>query len=234
MSDSVFKILSSIDITTMVQKKGNFWYMPWSNAVREITKTYPDFAWEFTSYEGLPYLETKIGFFVECQATVEGITKRQMMPVLDFKNQTNMSPMASDINKSQMRALAKVISLFGLGLDLWAGEDLVGYDHIDRTEELKAKSDKFNSLYDEGKEPIVLWGYIDQFRDDEEFSQFIYKNFPKGHKTKVSDILRQARTMFFDYKSIFESGDDLAIEEAKNELSEIELKIINAGIKARS
>lgn len=234
MSDSVFKVLSAIDITSMVQKKGQFYYMPWSNAVREITKNYPEFSWEFTSYEGLPYLKTEVGYFVECSATIGEQTKKQMMPVLDFKNQTNKSPNASDINKSQMRALAKVISLFGLGLDLWAGEDLVGYDQIDRTEEMKAKSDKFNSLYDEGKPPLVLWGYIDQFKDDEEFSQYIYKNFPKNHKTKVSDALRDGRVMFFEYKEMFEGDDEMAIEQAKEELSELELKIISAGISARN
>lgn len=122
---SVFKSLSGIDISTMVKKKGNFWYMPWSNAVREVTKNFPDFNWEFTSYDGLPFLKTELGYFVECSVTINGLTKKQLMPVLDFKNQTNMAPKASDINKTQMRALAKAIALHGLGLDLWAGEDLV-------------------------------------------------------------------------------------------------------------
>ncbi len=114
----------------MVRKKGQFWYLPWSNAVREVAKNYPDFDWDFTVYGeyNLPFLETKLGFFVECLVTIEGKTRKQMMPVLDFKNQTNMTPKANDINKAQMRALAKAISLHGLGLDLWAGEDLIGYD----------------------------------------------------------------------------------------------------------
>ena len=98
----------------------------------------------------------------------------------------------------------------------------------------KEYSEKFNSLYESNSEPLVLWGYIDQFRENEELSQYIYRNFPKGNKTKVSEVLKTARVMFFDYKSIFESGDELAIEEAKAELSDIELRIINAGIKSRS
>ena len=98
----------------------------------------------------------------------------------------------------------------------------------------KEYSEKFNELYESNSEPLVLWGYIEQFRDNDELSQYIYRNFPKGHKTKVAELLKVARQQFFDYKAIFESGDDLAIEEAKNELSEIELKIIDAGIKARS
>ena len=98
----------------------------------------------------------------------------------------------------------------------------------------KEFSDKFNELYDNNSEPLVLWGYIEQFREDEELSQYIYRNFPKGHKTKIAEILKNARAMFFDYKAIFESGDTLAFDEARAELSETEMRIINAGIKARS
>lgn len=97
----------------------------------------------------------------------------------------------------------------------------------------KEYSDKFNSLYDNNSEPLVLWGYIEQYRENDEVSQYIYRNFPKGHKTKVASLLKDARDMFFQYKVIFEGSDDSAIEEAKLELSEMEINIINAGIKAR-
>lgn len=100
-------------------------------------------------------------------------------------------------------------------------------------DEKKEYSEKFNRLYDNNSEPLVLWGYIEQYRENEEVSQYIYRNFPKGHKTKVAEILRTARQQFFDYKAIFESTDDSAIEEAKLELSEMEINIINAGIQAR-
>lgn len=98
----------------------------------------------------------------------------------------------------------------------------------------KEYSEEFNKLYEDNSEPLVLWGYIEQHRDNEEISQYIYRNFPKGHKTKVAEILKTARQQFFDYKSIFESGDTLAMDEARAELSEVEMRIINAGINARN
>jgi len=101
-------------------------------------------------------------------------------------------------------------------------------------DENKEYSEKFNSLYDNNSEPLVLWGYIEQFRTNDDLSQYIYRNFPKGHKTKIGKILVDARNMFFDYKAIFEGDDESAIEEAKLELSDIEIQVINAGIKARS
>jgi hypothetical protein len=124
MSDSIFKRLSNVDISGLVKPKGNFWYLSWSNAVREASKLYPDMNWEFTKWDDLPFLQTPVGYFVECSVTIGGITRTQMLPVLDHKNQTLKQPDAAAINKSQMRALTKAIALHGLGLDLWAGEDL--------------------------------------------------------------------------------------------------------------
>ena len=100
-------------------------------------------------------------------------------------------------------------------------------------DERQKRVDEFIELYSTNCEPLILWGYLDQFRHDEELSQYIYKNFPKGHKTKIAEILSDARRMFFDYKSIFESGDESAMEEAKAELSENELKVIDAGVRSR-
>lgn len=124
---SVFETLSSVDVAPVTQKKGNFSYLSWSNAVREMLKAYPDATWEFSEWECLPYLKTEVGYFVACKVTINGISRKQMMPILDFKNKAVLlGKLTSDqVNKAQMRALAKAIALHGLGLDLWAGEDLM-------------------------------------------------------------------------------------------------------------
>ncbi len=126
MSNDVFKVLNNVDVSQLTAKKGNFDYLSWSNAVREASKLFPEMTWEMTKWEHLPYLKTEVGYFVECSVTINGTVKTQMMPVLDFKNQTAKAPKANDINKSQMRALTKAIALHGLGIDLWAGEDING------------------------------------------------------------------------------------------------------------
>ena len=124
---SVFETLSSVDVTPVTQKKGQFSYLSWSNAVREVLKVYPKSNWEFREWNELPYQETPVGYFVVCTVTIEGISRTQRMPILDFKNKAVLpGKLTSDqVNKSQMRTLAKAIALHGLGLDLWAGEDLM-------------------------------------------------------------------------------------------------------------
>ena len=124
---SVFETLSSVDVTPVTQKKGQFNYLSWSNAVRELLKAYPSATWEFREWNELPYQDTPVGYFVVCTVTIDGIPRAQRMPILDFKNKAVLSgKLTSDqVNKAQMRALAKAIALHGLGLDLWAGEDLM-------------------------------------------------------------------------------------------------------------
>jgi hypothetical protein len=124
---SVFETLSGVDVTPVTQKKGQFDYLSWSNAVRELLKAYPKANWEFREWNELPYQETTVGYFVVCSVTVEEITRSQRMPILDFKNKAVITgKLTSDqVNKAQMRTLAKAIALHGLGLDLWAGEDLM-------------------------------------------------------------------------------------------------------------
>jgi len=124
---SVFETLSGVDVTPVTQKKGQFDYLSWSNAVRELLKAYPKANWEFGEWVDMPYLQTEVGYFVTCTVTVNRIARKQLMPILDFKNKAVLiGKLTSDqVNKAQMRALAKAIALHGLGLDLWAGEDLM-------------------------------------------------------------------------------------------------------------
>ena len=100
----------------------------------------------------------------------------------------------------------------------------------DRDKHLK----KIVELYESNAEPLVLWGFMQQFNGDDNLSQWLYGNFPKGHKGKIAAILKTGMGLFFDYKTIFESGNESEIEEAQQELSEIELRVIHAGIKSRA
>lgn len=124
---SVFETLSSVDVTPVTQKKGQFDYLSWSNAVRELLKAFPTATWDFREWDELPYQETPVGYFVVCTVTIDGISRSQRMPILDFRNKAviGKSLTSDQVNKAQMRSLAKAIALHGLGLELWAGEDLM-------------------------------------------------------------------------------------------------------------
>tara|TARA_B100001939_G_scaffold342516_1_gene353768 strand:- start:240 stop:962 length:723 start_codon:yes stop_codon:yes gene_type:complete len=125
---SVFENLSKVDVGAYAEKKGMFTYLSWAWAVNELLSRYPTASWEVHKWgvDGCrqPYMQTKAGCFVQVTVTVEGVERTQVHPVLDNRNNTIKEPNAFDVNTAIMRCLTKAISLHGLGLYIYAGEDL--------------------------------------------------------------------------------------------------------------
>ncbi len=119
-----FATLNAVDVSKHVEKKGNFSYLSWPYAVAQLRLADPTATWEVRRFDGLPYLACDAGVFVEVAVTVQGITLSQIHPVLDARNKPLLAPTVFDINTSVMRALVKAIALHGLGLYIYAGEDL--------------------------------------------------------------------------------------------------------------
>lgn len=125
---SIFKTLSEINVNNHVEQKGKFNYLSWAWAVAELRLASPTATWEVVKTDGLPFCKTECGYFVEVSVTVEGITLSQIHPVLDNQNKTIPVPNAFQINTSIQRCLVKAIALHGLGLYIYAGEDLPDTD----------------------------------------------------------------------------------------------------------
>lgn len=120
-----FEELSKVDCSKHIEKKGRFSYLSWPFAVSELRKRHADATWSVVkSSDGLPYVYTESGCFVEVAVTVNGVTLSQIHPVLDNNNRTIPAPNAFQINTSIQRCLVKAIALHGLGLYIYAGEDL--------------------------------------------------------------------------------------------------------------
>ena len=122
--DNYFARLNQINVSDHLERKGDFAYLSWPYAVTQLRLADPTAVWEVRRYDGLPYLKTETGYFVEVAVTVQGVTLSQIHPVLDAKNQTVFEPTAYQVNTSIQRALVKAIALHGLGLYVYAGEDL--------------------------------------------------------------------------------------------------------------
>ena len=122
--NNTFRSMFQIDVTKFVEKKGQFSYLSWPFAVAQLRLADPGAYWEVRRFDGLPYLSSELGFFVEVAVTVQGVTLSQIHPVLDHKNRPILAPTPFDINTSIQRCLVKAIALHGLGLSIYAGEDL--------------------------------------------------------------------------------------------------------------
>jgi Protein of unknown function (DUF1071) len=124
MTDNHFARLSAINVSEHIERKGGFAYLSWPFAVAQLRLADPTASWEVRRFNDLPYLMTDTGVFVEVAVTVQGITLSQIHPVLDGRNRPILAPTCFDINTSIQRALVKAIALHGLGLYIYAGEDL--------------------------------------------------------------------------------------------------------------
>ena len=124
MTTNYFAALNAINVSDHIEKKGGFSYLSWPYAVAQLRLADPAATWEVRRFNGLPYLASDMGVFVEVAVTVQGITLSQIHPVLDSRNRPLIAPTAFDINTSIQRCLVKAIALHGLGLYIYAGEDL--------------------------------------------------------------------------------------------------------------
>lgn len=121
MSDNLnpFIRLASIDVSQHIEKKSNLSYLSWAWAVDQLMRHDPTANWEF--HEPTRFGESMM---VSCTVTAFGKSIKMHLPVMDNRNQAVKNPDAFVINKNMMRCLVKAIACHGLGLYIYAGEDL--------------------------------------------------------------------------------------------------------------
>lgn len=120
-----FNEIFSIDVNEKTEKKGNLTYLSWAWAWAEFKKIYPKATYKVTQFDGTYCTgNEKIGWMVRTEVSAEDLTYEMWLPVMDGRNQTILAPKMTEINKTIMRCLAKNLAMFGLGLYIYAGEDL--------------------------------------------------------------------------------------------------------------
>ncbi|MFK4363334.1 hypothetical protein ABH963_000088 [Bacillus sp. RC55] len=126
-----FKQMFAVNVNDKLDQKNGLSYLSWAWAWAETKKIDPRAKQvvHYFPYEGnhdvkVPYLKTPNGFFVQVSVTIHGHTETEMLPVLDHRNKPIANPNAFEINKNQKRCLVKAIALHGLGLYVYAGEDI--------------------------------------------------------------------------------------------------------------
>ena len=125
--DNYFNDLYAVNVNGHTEKKNNLTYLSWSWAWGEIKKRHPDAA--YTVYEnadGWNYHTDGRTCWVKTGVTVNGIEHIEYLPVMDYKNKSvSVKDVTSyDVNKSIQRSLTKACARHGLGLYIYAGEDL--------------------------------------------------------------------------------------------------------------
>lgn len=129
-----FNELNNRNVNDHVEKKQGLSYLSWAFVQQELTKLDENFQHRFIEFPSpdvpggeffVPYLKTEEGYMVCAEITLFGVTKREWLPVLNYKNQAIPKGSATtfNINKSMKRAFVKCAAQFGLGNYLYLGED---------------------------------------------------------------------------------------------------------------
>mgnify|MGYP003645286126 FL=1 len=125
---NVFKTLSAVDVNSKTEKKGKFTYLSWSFAWAELKKVSPTATSKVYHDENtnMPYFASKAGVIVKVGITIDGLEHISYLPIMDFRNASIPSDIINmmDVNKAIQRCTVKAIALHGLGLYIYAGEDL--------------------------------------------------------------------------------------------------------------
>lgn len=141
MTENIFEKLNAINVNDHTEGKNGLTYLSWAWAWAEFKKVYPEATYEVVKFDGLPYVyDENTGYMCYTKVTVGDLTHEMWLPVMDSNNKAmkdkpykvktkykefEVAPATMfDINKTIMRCLTKNLAMFGLGLYIYAGEDL--------------------------------------------------------------------------------------------------------------
>ena len=135
---SVFETLNAINVNGHTEQKNGLTYLSWAWAWGEVKKAFPDATYTIYQNEELgnmPYFTDGKTCFVKTGVTIEGIEHIEFLPVMDFKNKSIPADSVTsfDINKAIQRSLTKACARHGLGLYIYAGEDLPEAEQTENT-----------------------------------------------------------------------------------------------------
>ena len=149
---TLYARLSTIDVSAMVEKKGKFNYLSWSDAWSVLKTHCPDAVFEKHFFEyshpdkdipnyKLPYAMDKQGWaYVMVTVTIENQKATEVFPVLGKDGRTPLkTPNSWEVNTALQRCLTKCMGYHGLGLYIYRGEDLPPDSSIDDIPEPEEK-----------------------------------------------------------------------------------------------
>lgn len=144
-NQSPFEILNGIDVSGHTEKKGSLNYLPWAWAWTEVKKAFPDAVFTIyereTQYGPVNYFTDGRTCWVKTGLTICGLEHIEELPVMDYSNRSILLEKVTsmDVNKAIQRSLTKAAARHGLGLSIYAGEDLPDEKETEKMEQAKTK-----------------------------------------------------------------------------------------------
>lgn len=120
----VWKTLSTLNVNDKTERKGNLTYLSWAWAWQSLLEHYPESTVDSVSENARADGTMTITVTVTVRSGDNAITRSMWLPVMGNRNEAVQNPDARKISDATMRCLTKCLGMFGLGLYIYAGEDL--------------------------------------------------------------------------------------------------------------
>lgn len=164
--ENYFVVLNNINVNDKVEEKNKLTYLSWAYAWGEVKKLHPLANYKiYENNDGWNYFTDGRTGWVKTGVIINNIEHIEYLPIMDFRN--NSIPLEKissfDVNKAIQRSLTKAIGRHGLGLYIYAGEDLPEEEKKEKEDKVKVlespmtsgQAEIINNLDDEKKKVIV-------------------------------------------------------------------------------
>ena len=178
---SVFETLNAINVSDKIEKKNGLSYVSWAWCWTEVKKLYPNATYTIyereTQFGAVNYFTDGRTCWVKTGVTIDGLEHIEQLPVMDYKNNSILLDKVSsfDVNKTIQRSLTKACARHGLGLYIYAGEDL--------PEEVKEQQAQTKDLAKE---------IMEFYKTHKSFGDVIKSMLKQNGVTQVSELPQQA------------------------------------------
>lgn len=192
--------LLKINVNEHCEKKGGLTYLSWAWAWAEVLKHDPAATWVVHTYGPLgseqPCMWIGETAMVHTSVTVNGLRRDCMLPVMDNRNNSVKNPDSRKISDAIMRCMTKAIAMHGLGLYIYAGEDLPEGAEVERSDglsaervqELESLALDMLALQEEGREMAAAKAYYALPSNEEKLVVWGCLRGPGGGSTPESKL----------------------------------------------
>jgi hypothetical protein len=201
--------LLAMNVNDHVEKKNGLTYLSWAWAWAEALKADPEATFFVNTFNvdevTRPYMEVNGTAMVWVSVTIFGKQRTCFLPVMDHRNKSIQNPDAFQVNTACMRCLVKAIALHGLGLYIYAGEDLPEEEAESvppvevKPAEKPAEKPKTQSREEAQLFSEVMIHYVSQVCKDEAG----LKSYWKANQTQVDSLKSNHPDLFDGVKKVF-------------------------------
>jgi hypothetical protein len=170
-----FSTLRTIDVGAQIEKKNGLSYLSWAFAVDQLLMADPSATWDYRFGKELvgpaenpvlvevPYVRIGGTAMVFCTVNAFGVSRTAQLPVMDNRNKAITNPDSFQLNTAMQRCLAKAIALHGIGLYIYAGEDVPA--EVEKEEKAPPVPKLTEAQIKAAKDAIANCETVEQLRD---------------------------------------------------------------------